>query len=189
MRILIAEDNAASRFLLEAVLKKMGHSVAVASDGNCAWDTFQKEYFQVAILDWIMPCMDGVELCRKIRAQKKDRYTYIIMLTILEDEQSYYDGMDAGADDFLTKPLQEKQLTARLRVAERLLDLQSEVRQLQKLLPICSYCKKIRDQKEYWQQLELYFKDHSNVKFSHTICPDCYEKHVKPELEQMKKEI
>jgi DNA-binding response OmpR family regulator len=188
MRILIADDDTVSRFLLDAVLKELGHEVVVSHDGMEAWKLFQQEYFPVVIVDWIMPLMDGSSLCRQIRAQKKEKYTYIIVLTVLEGEVSYLQGMDAGADDFLSKPLQKRQLAARLHVAERILNLQSEVKQLLTLLPICSYCKKIRDQKEYWQQLELYFRQHSTVQFSHTICPDCYEKIVKPELEQMKQQ-
>ncbi|MBI4641265.1 MAG: response regulator, partial [Candidatus Tectomicrobia bacterium] len=92
------------------------------------------------------------------------------------------------ADDFITKPFDEDQLAARLRVAERILGLQEEVKQLEGLLPICSYCKKIRDESDTWVQIEHYIATRTDAFFSHGICPECLETRVKPELEQFKKE-
>jgi DNA-binding response OmpR family regulator len=93
--------------------------------------------------------------------------------------------MKAGTDDFITKPFDEEQLAARLSVAERILSLQIEVKQLQRLLPICSYCKKIRDDRNYWEQVEEYIGQRTGTVFSHGVCPDCYEKFIKPQLKQL----
>ncbi len=128
MKILIAEDDMTSRLVLGATLKKMGHEVTATSDGQQAWDALDREHFPLLISDWMMPDMDGLELCRRIRAAEQPQYTYIILLTALGGKTSYLDGMDAGADDFITKPFDAQQLAARLRVAERILDLHEKLR-------------------------------------------------------------
>jgi phosphoserine phosphatase RsbU/P len=140
------------------------------------------------ISDWMMPDINGLELSQRIRSAGRTRYTYIILLTVLGGKESYLEGMDAGADDFMTKPFDKDQLGSRLRVAERVLALQEEVRQLEGLLPICMYCKKIRDEKEQWSQIEQYIDARTDASFSHSICPDCYDTEVIPELEQMRRE-
>jgi len=186
MRILISEDSAVSRLLLSTTLKKLGHEVVETKDGREAWETLQKDYFPVLISDWVMPEMDGIELLRRVRTQNREKYTYVLLLTVLEGKESYLEGMKAGADDFINKPFDEDQLAARLNVAERILSLQKEVKQLQGLLPICSYCKKIRDDKNYWEQVEIYIGQRTHVEFTHGICPDCYERILKPRLEWLK---
>src|SRR5580693_9352810 len=145
MKILIAEDENISRMVLEASLKKRGHEVAAVENGLKAWEAFQKEYFPVMISDWMMPEMDGLALCREVRRSPRDRYTYLVLLTALEGKTNYLEAMDAGADDFITKPFDADQLTARIHVAARILGLHKHVRQLEGLLPICAGCKKIRD--------------------------------------------
>ena len=127
MRILIAEDDIVSRLILASTLQKQGHEVVGAENGLKAWEAFQKEYFPVLILDWLMPGMDGVTLCRHVRKLLRENYTYVILLTALEGKSNYVEAMDAGADDFMTKPFDADQLTARIRVAERIIDLQRRV--------------------------------------------------------------
>ena len=186
MKILIAEDEALSRELLASTLQKMGHEVIASGDGREAWEVFeQQEDIQVVVSDWLMPGLDGLELCRLVRTQKRPHYTYIILLTVLSGKKNYLQGMEAGADDFITKPFDPDQLEARLCVAERILELRYEVAQLESLLPICSYCKKIRDEGEAWWPVEEYIARQTGTDFSHGICPHCYESVVKPELEQM----
>lgn len=128
MKILIAEDDATSRLVLSATLKKMGHEVVSTANGQQAWDVLGEEYFPLLISDWMMPDMDGLDLCRRIRGADHAQYTYIILLTALSGKNSYLDGMDAGADDFVTKPFDEDQLAARLRVADRILALHEKLR-------------------------------------------------------------
>ena len=193
MKILIAEDNNASLNLLSTALTKLGYDVIETEDGREAWGAFQQEHIPIIISDWMMPDIDGLELCRMVRAEHRTKYTYFILLTALEGKGSYLVGMNAGADDFITKPLDIEQLVTRLRVAERILQLQSEVKQLEGLLPICMYCKKIHDDqynennREGWVRVEDYVASRTDAKFSHGSCPDCYETQVKPELDALKK--
>ncbi|MCJ7502632.1 MAG: response regulator transcription factor [Acidobacteriia bacterium] len=201
MRILIAEDDAVSRRRLEATLQKWGYEVLAVEDGLAAWEVLQGEMPPpLAILDWMMPGMDGIEVCRKVRERSPSRPLYIIVLTARGSREDVVAGLQAGGDDYVTKPFDREELHARVRVGLRVLQLQmnladrvreleealARVKQLQGLLPICSYCKKIRDDQNYWQQVEGYISEHSEAIFSHGICPDCFEKFVKPELNKLK---
>jgi two-component system chemotaxis response regulator CheY len=127
MKILIAEDDTTTRLIFGATLRKMGHIVTAVEDGGKAWKAWQQEEYSLLISDWIMPDMDGLELCKRIRAQPSLQYTYIILLTSMDGKGSYLEGMDAGADDFITKPFDEEQLAARLRVAERIIALHQKL--------------------------------------------------------------
>lgn len=190
MRILIAEDDGVSRVVLSTKLRELGHEVVETLDGTEAWRAFQHEQPQIIITDWMMPGVDGGELCELVRARVDGPYTYIIVLTSLTGKGSFLEAMDAGADDFLSKPVDMDELTARLRVAQRVLALQTEVQLMQKLLPICMYCGKIRDKnadwedQTNWKDLENYVQENSDVQFSHGICKDCYENEVTPQLEK-----
>jgi len=183
MHVLIAEDDAVTRLTLSAALKGMGYEVTVAADGAEAWADLQLAHFPVVISDWQMPQIEGTELCRRIRTRADARYVYVILVTSAGGHERYLQGMQAGADDFITKPVDLEELRARLKVAERILGLRQHVQQLEGLLPICAYCKRIRDQAEQWQPIERYVEKRSEAQFSHGICPDCYEKHVKPQIE------
>ncbi|MGH8120011.1 MAG: response regulator [Gammaproteobacteria bacterium] len=175
MRVLIAEDDSVSRHALATRLNRAGYDTVVCSNGGEAWNVFTGESPPLlAILDWIMPVMDGLELCRRIRIEKRRRYIYIILLTSMGGKNNYLQGIEAGADDFLTKPFDTELLRVRLNVAERLLSLQAEVNTLQALLPICMYCKKIRDEREQWTRIEEYISQRTDSLFSHGVCPDCY---------------
>ena len=204
MRILIAEDDSTSRFLLEATLKRWDYEVEVATDGPEAWEILQQEDPpQLAILDWMMPTMDGIEVCRQARTREELQQLYIIMLTTKNDEEDIVEGLRAGANDYVTKPFKRRELQARIQVGQRVVQLQTELsqrvkeleasiareKQLQGLLPICSYCKRIRNDGNYWQQVERYIEDYADVAFSHSICPDCYRDKVEPELEEFKAQM
>ena len=190
MRILVAEDDGVSRVVLSTKLRGLGHEVVETLDGTEAWREFQHEQPQIIITDWMMPGVDGGELSELIRAQVDGPYTYIIVLTSLTGKGSFLEAMDAGADDFLSKPVDMDELTARLRVAERVLALQAEVQLMQKLLPICMYCGKIRDKNSDWEDqanwkdLENYVQENTDVQFSHGICKSCYESEVTPQFEE-----
>ena len=173
MKILIAEDSATSRLILLEVLQNLGHTVLVAKDGNEAWEIFQREEVSLIISDWMMPGFNGLELCRQIRATKRPKYVYFILLTAMEGKSNYMEAMEAGVDDFINKPFDTDQLRARLNVAKRIINLQVQVKQLQGILPTCSVCKKIRDQNDQWVPIESYIYQRTEVDFSHSYCPDC----------------
>ena len=187
MKILAVEDDAVARAVLRKALHRLGHEVVEATDGEAAWEQLEAEPVRVVVSDWIMPRTDGLDLCRRIRARRRQDYIYFILLTSRDaDEENSRAAADAGVDDFLTKPLDLAELWTRLRVAERILKYTTQVRQLEELLPICSYCKKIRDDQNYWQQMEGYINERTGSEFRHSICPACYQRVVIPELEKIK---
>jgi DNA-binding response OmpR family regulator len=185
MKILVVEDDPIAGAVLEASLKTLGHEVIMASDGRDAWNRFLERPSRVVISDWMMPALDGLELCRRIREQGGD-YTYFILLSNLANSAENLDqAMEAGADDFLAKPAKTAELKARLRVAERILNYATQVRQLQEIIPICGYCRKMRDDQNYWSQVEEYIVKQTGSEFSHGVCPDCYQRVVVPEMTKL----
>jgi DNA-binding response OmpR family regulator len=201
VRILIAEDDAVSRRLLETTLIKWGYEPMGTTDGLQALEVLsQPDAPSLAILDWMMPGMDGAEVCRRARSQGADRLLYIILLTAKSRKQDIVQGLTAGADDYIIKPFDRAELKARISTGERILRLQAElaarvkelelalanVKLLQGLLPICCYCKKIRNDQNYWQQVDTYIADHSEAQFTHGICPECRGKVLGPDLQRLK---
>ena len=186
MKILVAEDDGVARLILTKRLQKMGHDVIVTEEGGEAWDAFHTGRPQIVITDLEMPKIDGLQLCQKIRAEQQEKYVYIIILTAREGKKAYIEGLDAGADDFMHKPVDMDELAARLRVAARILSMQTEMHQLEGLLPICSYCKKIRDENDSWMPIEGYISTRTEATFSHGACPSCVEKYIKPQMEEFR---
>ena len=200
MKVLLAEDDPLYARLLQRLLEDE-YEVMLARDGVEAWEALQVENPpQLAVLDWLMPRRDGIEVCRQVRQQPAMASTYMILLTSRDHIKDILTGFEAGADDYLVKPCDPGELRARVRVGRRVVELQSaleahvaqlqqalaSVRQLQGLLPICAYCKRIRNDENYWEQLETYVSEHSQATFSHGICPNCYQSIMKPQIESMR---
>jgi DNA-binding response OmpR family regulator len=180
MKILIAEDDHISSKVLRLVLQQLGHEVLAAADGAEAWKMFDEDPVRVIVSDWMMPEMDGLELCRRIRDRPRTPYTYIIILTAAHTTgEDYSLAMAAGIDDFLTKPLDGEMLRTRLRVAERILRYTTEINLLQDIIPICVFCRCVRDGADYWESVEAYLHSRTGTLFSHGACPACYEKQMK----------
>jgi len=201
MKLLVADDDPVTRRLLEGVLGTLGVDVVLAHDGVQALEVLGgDDPPPIAILDWMMPGMTGVEVCRKLRDRAPSGPTYVLIVTSRERTEDLVAALDAGADDYVTKPFQVEELRARVSVGLRVATLQrgladrvteleralAHVTRLQGLLPICMYCKKIRNDQNYWTQVETYVSDHSGARFSHGICPECRAKHVEPELERIR---
>ena len=173
--------------MLRKALLRLNHEVIEAGDGAAAWEKLQEEPVRVVVSDWMMPIADGLDLCRRIRARSGKDYIYFILLSSRDaTEENQRAAADAGVDDFLSKPLDFSELWTRLRVAERILHYTTQLRQLEELLPICSYCKKIRDDQNYWQQIEGYINERTGSEFSHSVCPECYTRVIIPELKLIK---
>jgi sigma-B regulation protein RsbU (phosphoserine phosphatase) len=184
-RILIAEDDPISAKVLEAALSKLGYEPVIAHDGAEAWEIFNREPARLIVSDWMMPGLDGLELCEKVRARAQTPYTYFILLTANRTSADNYQmASAAGVDDFLVKPLDREAIRMRLRVAERILKYTAEIRQLQELIPICTYCRKVRDEHHYWDLVESYIQKETGSRFSHGACPECYDK----EMERLRAE-
>jgi sigma-B regulation protein RsbU (phosphoserine phosphatase) len=190
MRALVADDDAIGTTILSRALAKWQFEVSTAGDGEAAWDLIRSTAPQLAILDWMMPALDGPALCRRIRETPATAHMYVILLTSRDSRADLVAGLESGADDYLVKPFDPGELRARLQVGVRVLALQerlaervaelesaiSTVKRLQGLLPICSYCKRIRSDSDDWEQLESYISEHSDALFSHGICPPCLAK-------------
>jgi sigma-B regulation protein RsbU (phosphoserine phosphatase) len=200
MKVLIAEDDLVPRRILQAVLQEWGYEVIVTCDGEAAWQVLQTpDAPKLVILDWMMPGLDGVEVCRRVREIVSSEPIYVILLTGREAKQDVVAGLSSGANDYVTKPFDREELQARVQVGARVVELQrslaarvreledalTEVKQLRGLLPICSYCKKVRDDQNYWEQVDKYIIRHTEVRFSHGICPDCWKTQVEPQLRQL----
>ena len=200
MRILIAEDDAISRRLLERQLQKWGHDVIAVSDGRAALEVLQaKDAPPLAILDWMMPELDGVQVCRSVRGPSVEKILYAILLTAKGQKADIVAGLESGADDYLVKPFDAEELRARLNagirivtleqaLAERVRELEAALtreHELQGLLPICSYCKKVRDDQNYWHEVESYISQRSAAVFSHGICPGCRDRVLKVQLAEL----
>jgi len=188
MRILAVEDDTSSRKILVQALIRLGHEVIEAPHGEDALKILDDpDPPRVVVSDWTMPGIDGLELVRQIRSRLNVDYTYFILLTgRTADDNNQRESIEAGVDDFLTKPIDLTELWMRLRVAERILRFTTQVRQLEAFLPICSYCKKVRDDQNYWQQIETYINARTGSEFSHSVCPDCYNRVIAPELKKLR---
>ena len=189
LRVIVADDDRVTAEILARTLRKWEFSPVVTGNGAEAWDKLRTGSGPtLAILDWMMPELDGPEVCRRVRRELPVANMYLILVTAREGRADLVAGLDAGADDYVVKPFDPEELRARVavglrvlslqeRLAERVAELQaalSNVRQLSGLLPICSYCKRIRGDDQYWQQVEGYIAEHSDAQFSHGICPTCY---------------
>ena len=201
MKILISDDDAHIRKLLKTILEAAGHEVVEAGDGREAWNLLMPDHApKLAVIDWVMPEMNGPEVCRKIRELGTKNHIYMILITVKHSTGDIVEGLEAGANDYLTKPFSSEEILARVdvgiemlnlhsRLAERVQQLEAamaEVSQLKKLLPICSYCKKVRKDDDYWQELDEYVEEHLDPGLSYGICADCYDTEVAPQLEKWK---
>jgi DNA-binding response OmpR family regulator len=201
MKILIADDDAVTRKLLASSLQGDGYTVLQASDGLEAWKTFRRESdIPIAVLDWMMPGMDGVQLCAGMRENAHKRPLYILILTARGARADVLQAFRIGVDDYMVKPFDKGEFLARVRVGRRVIELQKaladrvteleealgQVKRLKGLLPICSYCKKIRNDANYWQQVEGYIMERTDARFSHGVCPECYEIHLRPQIEEIR---
>ena len=195
MKILVAEDDAMTRLALAKNIEKWGYEVVTVEDGRKAFDLLNtKDPPRLAILDWIMPGMEGIEICRELEQRTDSQLVYTILLTIKKEKDDIIHALDCGAHDFLSKPVHVGELRSRVAVGIRLLEAEAkivkyareieaknkelenalaEIKTLRGFIPICSNCKKIRDDEGYWQQIEKYIQDRSDAEFSHGICPDC----------------
>jgi DNA-binding response OmpR family regulator len=196
-RILVAEDHYVSRHLLERNLQNWGFEVVTAQDGEVAAKILEgPEAPSIAILDWMMPRMDGVEVCQRVRQNREIPYIYLLMLTAKSQKDEIATGLEAGADDYVIKPFDPDELRARLKVGQRVVELEralearvkeletalNDVKRLKTLLPICMYCKRVRDDRDYWRQIDEYIYTETGTDFSHGICPACMEKLTKGQM-------
>lgn len=196
--VLIVDDDAATRRALALVVSRSGWNPIPVENGATALSLLADPAGpRVALVDWMMPDLTGLELCQSVRAHETLLPPYLILVTVRSGSADVVAGLDAGADDYLVKPIDAAELRARVRVGLRTVELRdklvhrarqletalAEVRQLRSLLPTCSYCRRIRDDGDGWQSLEEYVSHHTDTKFSHGFCPDCFARYVQPQLD------
>ena len=193
MQILIADDDSVSRTLLVRTLEQWGHDVDYVVDGleACA-RLIMPGAPTLAILDWSMPGLEGPEVCRQIRKAALRMQPYLVILTSRDTAEDLAEALEAGADDFLSKPFNRVELMARLHAGMRILNLHraltdriqelEESRQrehhLRTLTPICAYCKKIRGDRDDWEPIDQYLAEHG-YRFTHAVCPSCLDSQSK----------
>jgi DNA-binding response OmpR family regulator len=194
MRVLIADDDPVGLRGLHGLMRSWGYDVQIAGDGTAALTALAAvDAPRLALIDWEMPGVQGPEVCRRVRDWHAADSPYLILLTARSSRSDMIAGLDAGADDYLVKPFDPGELRARVHAGARIVELQSglaekvtqlesalsKVRRLTGLLPICAYCKAIRDDSDYWHRVEEYVSEHADVQFSHGICPNCLEHAMK----------
>ncbi len=198
MRVLLAEDETVTRRLLEAQMTRFGFEVISVADGLVAWNLLQSpDAPSLVVLDWNMPGLDGPDVCRRMRESPRSGYTYMLLVTARNAKSDVVQGLSAGADDFISKPVDPDELHARLRTGERIVRLEQtlgsqvkelqaaaeHVRELQGMIPICMHCKRIRNQSQIWEKVETYIEQRSDAKFSHALCAECLDTHY-PDTEK-----
>ncbi len=188
MKILIAEDEYTTRLMVQVSLENWGYSVNSVADGKEAWEILKKpEAPDVAILDWEMPEVDGLELCKRIKDLRRTNPIYVILLTGRDSQKDILQGFDAGADDYMTKPFNDDELRARVRVAEKMVTIQSSLSQsvdelksaldmvdtLQGSVPVCNRCQKIEGENQNWFTLNECINERFDMRFIPELCPEC----------------
>lgn len=191
-RVLLAEDEAVTRRLLERSLARFGYVVTSVGDGDEAWRVLNApDAPALALVDWGLPGLDGLEICRRLRERQGATYTYAMLISARAGKDDLLEGFASGADDFLTKPVHMGELQARLRAGERIVEVErtlasrlealeataARLHDLKGPLPICMHCKRIRDESRQWERLESFFGAHLGIAFSHALCPDCLDSH------------
>jgi DNA-binding response OmpR family regulator len=184
MKIVIADDDAVLRHLLTARLKAAKHEVIACESGVDAWEILARSSPPVLITDWSMPGMNGIELTQRVRRTPRDSYVYVIMLTSNDSRHAYLTGVNAGVDAFLGKPLDGGLMEAQLIIAARIVGLQHHTRQLESIMTVCSYCKRVRGD-EGWENMERFVAREFKTLPSHTYCPTCFAEKVEPEMKAL----
>ena len=190
-RVLVADDDVIARRFLESALGRSGYEVTVVSSGDEAWQVLSgQDVPPIAVLDWMMPGLTGIELCRKVRAANLPVTPYLIVLTSRGESGDVVEALQAGADDHIAKPFEIAELRARLAVGVRIVTLQRQltervrsleealahVQQLEGLIPICAWCRQVRSDGNFWEQVDSYLTRRSGLQFTHAICPSCRDR-------------
>ena len=174
--VLIVDDSPLNLQVLGNTLRENGYKLAAAKSGSEALDFVQKKIPDLILLDIMMPEMDGYEVCKKLKEDENTKKIPVIFLTARTDTDSIVRGFEAGGVDYVVKPFNPAELLARVKTQIKLKQAFDEIRTLKGFIPICANCKKIRDDKGYWESVEEYIGKHSDAVFSHSICPECAKK-------------
>jgi DNA-binding response OmpR family regulator len=196
IKILIVEDDPDLLFATTRIVKSAGYEVFTASTARQCMECVKKYLPDLILMDVVLPDAKGDALCRQIKEDPALKNIFVVLISGTKtDSAEQADGLEIGADGYIARPITNRELLARInamvrilkaererdRLIDQLEDALARVKKLSGLLPICAGCKKIRDDKGYWNQIELYIKEHSDAILSHGICPECIEKYY-PDL-------
>ncbi|MFC1975030.1 response regulator [Chloroflexota bacterium] len=193
--VLIVDDNPTNLAVLFDYLEEMGYRVLIGTNGESALAATLQMPPDIILLDVMMPGIDGFETCRRLKANEVTKDIPVIFMTALADAVDEVQGLECGAVDYITKPIKVETVSTRIKTHLTLRRVQKEleeknswlqqaldnIKTLEGFIPICSNCKQVRDDEGFWQQVEVYVRDHSKAEFTHGICPDCM-KRLYPEL-------
>lgn len=171
--ILAVDDTPRDLDLLAMILGREGYALVLAAEGTQALDCAHENNPDLILLDILMPGMDGIEVCQRLKADPATQSIPVIFLTAQSKPEEILAGFEVGAVDYVTKPFQIPELLARVRAHLELRRAQQEIQTLRGFLPTCACCKKIRDDQGAWHDMESYITHHSEAQFSHGLCPDC----------------
>jgi DNA-binding response OmpR family regulator len=188
----IDDDRITLKFVMACLGKDPAYEVVASEHGQKALEMIKGDPPDILVTDWMMPDLDGLELCRMVRSLDYKNYIYIILLTARTDHDDIVKGLEAGADDYMVKPFDQGELLARVRAGARVVAAQraltetneelqkalAQIKTLKGLLPICMDCKKVRDDKDYWQDIQDYISQATDTEFSHGLCPTCMQKRM-----------
>jgi DNA-binding response OmpR family regulator len=197
-KVLVSDDDPELLLLCATVLKRAGYEVFETNSGQACLNAAATYRPDLILLDVILPDMSGTEVCKQIKSDPALNGTFVVLVSgIRVSSELQADGLNTGADGYIIKPISNKELLARVQAVERIKraedalrtkekeqqklisELQAaiaEIKTLKGFIPICASCKKIRDDEGFWNQLEIYISEHTDARFSHGLCPDCYEK-------------
>ena len=196
IKILIVDDDPDLLFASARIIKSAGYEVLTATTAGHCMELVQKFRPDLILLDVILPDADGQTLCKRIKTDPTFKNIFVVLISGTKTESvAQAEGLELGADGYIARPLTNRELLARVNAMVRILRAERErdrlivqleealakVKKLSGLLPICAGCKKIRDDNGYWNQIELYLKEHSDAIMTHSICPECAKKYY-PEL-------
>lgn len=209
MTILVTDDDPEMLALTSAVLRRAGYEVIETSTGEECREKAQTNHPDLILLDVMLPDMSGVDLCRQLKFDEVLSRIFIILMSGVQMSSEFQaDSLGVGADGYIIKPISNKELVARIQAMERIKNAEdalrkkekeqeelivklqaalAEIKTLQGLIPICSSCKKIRDDEGFWDQLEAYLSKHTDAVFTHGLCPDCFHKAIS-EIKGMRKQ-
>jgi PleD family two-component response regulator len=191
IKVLIVDDDPDVLSGTSRILRTAGFQVQTASTGAQCLASAKENRPDIILLDVILPDVEGLKLCRQIKEDHFFKGVYVILISGMRTASAEQaDGLDVGADGYITRPVSNRELISRINAMVRILTAERErdkliieleaalarIKTLSGFLPICSYCKKIRDDRGYWNQIEAYIRDHSEAEFTHGICPDCMNK-------------
>lgn len=203
MKVLVAEDDKVSRDMLSLLLESWDYEAVCVADGRAALDLLMRtDSPQLVLLDWLMPEMDGIDVCRIYREREQQGWKYLLILTVRTSQEDIVRAFQAGADDYVTKPFFTEELRGRLDAGRRIVELQAinaarvaeleaalaHVKRLQGIIPVCCGCNRIRTDQDSWMRIEKYIEEHTDFRISHGMCPDCiaqqYPGYVKRKAEK-----